>query len=217
MDSQVELRPIEIQDFNKIQYTRLNLHYKKPHDLAKLILKHLGLLDFKKQSASFVVPYFIPMYQVFEDFLTQLFDDYYQRTIKDQVNTPSWKINGSTRDIIPDIITYNSKFPRKGMEISIIDAKYMFGSKFGENKEDYQIAFYLNEYKKKVGYAILPMAHDQKEDIPKDWIAPKQDIKICVRFIDIDKILDYIYSKEEKSQEITKIITEMVPVEPILM
>lgn len=217
MDAEIELRPIGIEDFKKIQYTRLNSHYKKPHELAKLILRDLGLFDFKKQSASFVVPYFIPMYQVFEDFLTQLFDDdYYDLSINKQVNSPAWKVNGSTRDIKPDIITYNTKSPKKGAEVSIIDAKYMVGSKFGENKEDYQIAFYLNDYKKKVGYAILPLSHDEKEDISQDWIAPNQNIKICVRFVDIDKILDWIYSKENNSKEIRIYLEKLVPLEPLL-
>jgi len=216
MDSEVELRRIGIEDFKKVQYTRLNSHYKKPHELAKLILRHLGLFDFKKQSASFVVPYFIPMYQVFEDFLAQLFDENYSMTIDSQVSTTSWKVNGNVTSIRPDLITYYTKLPKKGKEISIIDAKYMLGSKFGKEKEDYQIAFYLNNYKKKVGYAILPMSHDKKEDTPRDWIAPNQDIKICVRFVDIDKILDWIYSKEDNSKEIRDYIENIVPLEPVL-
>ena len=218
MDGEVELRSIGFEDFKKVNYTRLNSHYKKPHILAKLILRHLGLLDFKKQSASFIVPYFIPMFQVFEDFLTKLFenDDYYELTIDDQVPTPSWEINGSPHNIIPDIITYSTKSPKEGAEVSIIDAKYMVGTNFGKGKEDYQIAFYLNDYKKKVGYAILPMSHDKKEDIPRNFIAPNQDIKICVRFIDIDLILDWIYSREDNSKKINDYLKELVPIEPIL-
>ncbi len=216
MDSEVELRRIGIEDFKKVQYTRLNSHYKKPHELAKLILRHLGLFDFKKQSASFIVPYFIPMYQVFEDFLAQLFDENYSMTIDSQVSTTSWKINGTATSIRPDLITYYTKLPKQGKEISIIDAKYMLGSKFGKEKEDYQIAFYLNDYKKKVGYAILPMSHDKKEDTPRDWISPNQDIKICVRFVDIDKILDWIYSKEDNSKEIRDYVEKLVPLEPVL-
>jgi 5-methylcytosine-specific restriction endonuclease McrBC regulatory subunit McrC len=212
MDAEVELKPIEIQDFNKVQYTRLNSQYKKPHNLSKLILKHLGLLDFKKQSASFVVPYFIPMYQVFEDFLTKLFEDYYALKIQKQRHTPSWKVNGSNRNIIPDIITYNTKSCKEGSEVAIIDAKYMVGSKFGEGKEDYQIAFYLNDYKKKIGYAILPLSQDSKEDIQKDWIAPNQDLRICVRFVDIDKILDLVYSKENNSKQISEKLEAMIPI-----
>jgi len=216
MDSEVELRRIGLEDFKKVHYTRLNAHYKKPHELAKLILRHLGLFDFKKQSASFVVPYFIPMYQVFEDFLTQLFDENYSMTIDSQVSSPSWKVTGFIKSIKPDLITYNTIYPKKGEEVSIIDAKYMVGSKFGKEKEDYQIAFYLNDYKKKVGYAILPKSHDTKEDIPRDWVAPNQKIKICVRFVDIDKILDWIYSRENHSKEIRDYIENMVPLEPIL-
>ena len=216
MDAEVELRLIGMEDFKKVQYTRLNSHYKKPHDLAKLILKHLGLLDFKKQSASFVVPYFIPMYKVFEEFLIQLFYNEYALTIDDQVDSVGWKINKVDKSIIPDIITYSTKYPKKGTEVSIIDAKYMVGSKFGKNKEDYQIAFYLNDYKKNVGYAILPKSDDPKEDIPRDWIAPNQDIKICVRFIDIDEILEWVYSKEDNSQNIRDCLQRLVPINPVL-
>ncbi len=213
MDAEVELKQIGIQDFNKVQYTRLNSQYKKPHELSKLILKHLGLFDFKKQSASFVVPYFIPMYQVFEDFLTKLFEDYYALKIQKQWPTPSWKVNGYPQNIKPDIITYNTKSCKKGSEVSIIDAKYMRGTKFGKGKEDYQIAFYLNDYKRKIGYAILPLSHDPKEDIQKDWIAPNQDLKIGVRFVNIDEILDLIYSKEDKSSQISEKLEEMIPIE----
>ena len=213
MDAEVELKSIGIHDFNKVNYTRLNSQYKKPHDLSKLILKHLGLFDFKKQSASFVVPYFIPMFQVFEDFLTKLFEDHYSLKIQKQLPTPSWKINNYPRNIIPDIITYNTKSCKKGSEVSIIDAKYMRGSKFGGGKEDYQIAFYLNDYDRKIGYAILPLSHDPKEDIQKDWIAPNQDLKICVRFINIDEILDLIYSQGDQSKQISGKLEEMIPIE----
>jgi len=216
LDAEVELKQIGIEDFKKIQYTRLNAHYKKPHDLAKLILKHLGLLDFKKQSASFVVPYFIPMFQVFEDFLAQLFDDKYTLTIARQVSRVGWKVNTVPSSIKPDIITYSSKRPENGSEISIIDAKYMTGSKFGSNKEQFQIAFYLNDYKKKTGYAILPLSHDKVEDREQEWIAPNQAIKIRVRFIDIDKILDLLYSSSDKSTEISEYLENLVPIEPIL-
>lgn len=213
MDAEVELKSIGIQDFNKIHYTRLNSHYKKPHELSKLILRHLGLFDFKKQSASFVVPYFIPMYQVFENFLTKLFEDFYALKIQKQWPTPSWKVNGSAHNIKPDIITYNTKSCKKGSEVSIIDAKYMVGTKFGEGKENFQIAFYLNDYKRKIGYAILPLSHDSKEDIHKDWIAPNQDLKIYVRFVNIDEMLDLIYSREDNSKQISDKLEEMIPIE----
>ena len=216
MDAEVELKPIGLEDFKKVNYSRLNAHYKKPHELAKLILKHLGLLDFKKQSALFVVPYFLPMYSVFEGFLTKLLDDdanYYPLTIDSQVNSVSWTVNDAPRNIIPDIITYSSKNPEKGSEVSIIDAKYMMGSNFGENKEDYQIAFYLNDYKKKIGYAILPLSHDKKEDIEQNWVAPNQEIEIRVRYVDIDKILDWIYSQEDNSKKIQDYLKKMIPLE----
>jgi len=212
MDAEIELKQIGIQDFNKVHYTRLNSQYKKPHELSRLILRHLGLFDFKKQSASFVVPYFIPMYQVFEDFLTKLFEDFYALKSQSQLATPSWKVNGNSKNIIPDIITYNLKSCKKGSEAAIMDAKYMIGSKFGDGKEDYQIAFYLNDYKKKIGYAILPLSHDPKVDIQKDWIAPNQDIRICVRFVNIDEILELVYSRENNSKQISEKLEEMIPI-----
>ena len=89
----------------------------------------------------------------------------------------------------------------------------MRGSKFGDGKEDYQIAFYLNDYDRKIGYAILPLSHDPKEDIKKDWIAPNQDLKIYVRFIDIDEILDLIYSQDDQSKQISEKLEEMIPIE----
>ena len=211
MDEEIELKNISQIDFNKIYYTRLNSQYKKPHDLAKLILRELGLFDFKKQSASFVVPYFIPMYKVFEDFLTKIFQEYYPLRSQAQFPRAAWKVNGISKDIIPDIITYNTKSCSAGTEVSIIDAKYMLGNKFGKEKEDYQIAFYLNEYKKNVGYAVLPMSNDNSEDMVREWFAPNQNLRIYVKFVNIDDILELIYSQKDNSDKISQKIQEIIP------
>lgn len=208
MDSDVELKPMFREDFDKIQYTRINRHYKKPHILAELILRHLGVFDFKKQQTSFIVPYFVPMFQVFENFLTQLFQEYYSLPVDDQVYTNSWYLDKHPKPIVPDIISYENKSLKEGQEVSIIDAKYMDDIKEGEM---YQIAFYLNDYKKKFGYAILPWFKGAERKV---WKAPNQDIAIIVNYINIDKILDWIYSAENHDQEISGALIDLVPEYP---
>jgi len=209
LDSEVQLRPIGLADFQRLAYSKLNQHYKKPHKLAELILRHLGVLDFKNQRASFIVPYFVPMYQVFENFLTQLFYDYSEMTIKDQVSTNSWFVDDSPRSIMPDIVMYKTAFPKKGAEQTIIDAKYMTSSKFSNGKEEYQIAFYLNEYKLKTGFAILPYSKDEKKEFIH-WHAPNQDIEIFIKFVNIDKILDLIYSRQDQAQQLKNMIKKLI-------
>ncbi len=208
MDSDVVLKPVFREDIGKIQYTRINYHYKKPHILAELILRHLGVFDFKKQQTSFIVPYFVPMFQVFEDFLTQLFREYYSLPVDDQVATNSWYLDDHPKSIRPDIISYENKRRKKGQEVSIIDAKYMDDIKEGEM---YQIAFYLNDYKKKFGYAILPWFKGAKRKV---WKAPNQDITIIVNYINIDEILDWVYSVENHEQEISDTLIDFVPEYP---
>lgn len=209
LDDEVQLRSISLADFQRLSYSKLNQHYKKPHKLAELILRHLGVLDFKKQRASFIVPYFVPMHQVFENFLTQLFYDYSEMTIEDQVSTNSWFVDDSPRSIIPDIVMYKTTFPKKGSEQTIIDAKYMTSSKFSNGKEEYQIAFYLNEYKLKTGFAVLPYSKDEKKEYIR-WHAPNQDIEIFIKFVNIDKILDLIYSKQDQAEQLKSSIKELM-------
>jgi len=209
MDTEVTLKLIILSDFEKISYTRLNSHYKNSHILGKLILKHLGILNLQKQKTSFIVPYFIPMFRVFEKFLTRLFEENYPLAIKEQVSTDSWIAKDLPREITPDIITYDSTRKEKGTENSIIDAKYMALEKFGES-ELYQIIFYLHDYNRKTGYAILP--YSKEDHTCTVWHAANQNKTIHVKHIKIDKILDLIYEKKDNHEEISEILEDLVPI-----
>lgn len=209
LDSDVESRQILKQDFSKISFTRLNSYYKKPLKLAEIIFEHLGFFDYKNQRTSFILSYFVPMEKVYEYFLTQLFSDYYELSTRSQMESTAWMINGTAKNIRPDIITYDSRNAKKGSENSIIDAKYMTRENFGESQA-YQMAFYLHEFGKKVAYAILPVPNNEN---PKTvtWTGINQDIKILVKFINVNKMLDMVYSQKDMSTQITNELVSLVP------
>jgi len=56
--------------------------------------------------------------------------------------------------------------------------------------------------------AILPWFKGAEKKV---WKAPNQDITIIVNYIEIDKILDWIYSVEDHKQEISDKLVEIVP------
>jgi len=151
IDSQIEDKLISVDDFRRIAYTRLNSQYQRPHILAKLLIKNIGVQNLKLQKTKFIVPFFVKMPDVFEKFLEKLFVNYHDENIrvKPQEKHSAWyKDDNHFENIKPDIITY------KDNEIfSIVDAKYMHDIKEGER---YQIAFYLNHLKKSTAHAVLP-------------------------------------------------------------
>jgi 5-methylcytosine-specific restriction enzyme subunit McrC len=203
IDSQIQETQISLSDFQKIQYTKINNRYKKPHDLAKLIIKNIGIKNLKYQKTRFIVPFFIKMPDLFEKFLENLFLNYHQKghTVKTQKKFQAWHKDGkpaSDGHIKPDILIY-----KNNEIISILDAKYMKDIK---ESQKYQIAFYLNYLKKSLGHTILPF-----EEI-KDYelTVPENDITIKVKHIDIDEILNTLYSKNKSKDEIKDEIEQLV-------
>ena len=209
IDSQVDVddKRITIQDFRKIAYTRLNARYAKPHHLAKLIIKNIGMQNLNYQRTKFIIPFFVDMPFVWEHFLENLFTNYYDKKVRivKQDRHDAWLINGNYKKIKPDIVTY------KDGEISaIIDAKYMKELQPG-GKEMYQIAFYLNHLNRSTGYAILPYEKTENYEIE----VPKQNISIKVRHVPIDEYLDILYSRrpsKEIKEEISSKLKEIVPI-----
>ena len=210
IDSQIDDKQITIQDFRKISYTRLNIRYEKPHNLAKIIIKNIGMQNLNYQKTKFIIPFFAKMYDVWELFLENLFEHYYDNDnklkIKSQGQHEAWFKDGKKNaSIQPDIIIKN-----KDNEIlSIIDAKYMHEIKDGER---YQIAFYLNHLKCSTGYAILPK--ERNEDC--EFSIPKQNISIKVRHVPIDEYLNILYSKKpfkEIKKDISLKLKELIPLE----
>ena len=114
--------------------------------------------------------------------------------------TPRW--------IHPDNIAY--KDPDRTVVHSILDAKYKDDSlsKFWQNNvaDLYQIAFYLNDYKTSVGYAILPKRTNSKD---YEIEAVNQGLEIRVRHIAIDETLEWIF--EKKTKKIQEMLEEKFP------
>jgi 5-methylcytosine-specific restriction enzyme subunit McrC len=199
IDSQIDDRRVTIQDFREIAYTRLNSRYEKPHNLAKLIIKNIGMQNLDYHRTKFIIPFFVKMSTVWEHFLENLLINYYDKKIRIAKQDPhdAWLINGKEHPIKPDIVTY------KDGEIStIIDAKYMKELVVG-GKEMYQIAFYLNHLNRSTGYAVLPYEEIKDYEIE----VPKQNISIKVRHVPIDEYLDILYSKKYNDKEIKEEIS----------
>ena len=205
IDSQIGEKQIIVNDFRKIQYTRLNSRYGKPHDLAKLIIKNIGIKNLKYQKTRFIVPFFVPTPKLFEKFLENLFFNYHQKDllVKGQKRFQAWYNDGKPQGdggIKPDILLY-----KDNQIFSIIDAKYM---KDVKESQKYQIAFYLNYLKNPLGHAILPY-----EDIDDyDLSVPKLNITIKIKHVKIDSILNTLYSKNKSKEEIKNEMQELLEI-----
>ena len=200
----VERVPINLDDFEKINYTRLNQHYEGIHKLCKLILSSIGISDFYKQKISFVNSFFVDMNVIFEAFVAKLFKEYYPLPSEAQKGRKAWTIDlGGTAGIRTDVLIYDNR----GKPKSIIDTKYK--KKLTES-DRFQIGFYIHEYEKRVGYAILPK-HLESSD--HSIISKQQEISINVKHIDIDRTINLLYSKTDESiDDLKQLVEELVPV-----
>ena len=74
----------------------------------------------------------------------------------------------------------------------------------------YQIAFYLNDYKKNIAYAVLPKHEKSRDDYEIE--AENQDLEIRVRHIDVEKTLEWIFDKKiDDKDRITKLLEGTFP------
>ena len=90
---------------------------------------------------------------------------------------------------------------------AIMDAKYK------DDKDDtlaesdmYQIAFYLNDYKKKIAYAVLPKHEKSQDDY--EITAINQDLEIRVRHINVEDTLEWIFDKNIDDETKVKTMLE---------
>lgn len=199
----IEKVPISMSDFSKINYTRLNQQYEKVHQLCKLILSSTGIGDFYKQKTPFVNSFFIDMNVVFESFVARLFDEYYPLLNKAQKGKKAWETDtGKTSQIRTDILIYENDKVH-----SIIDTKY---KKDITEADKFQIGFYIHEYNKNTGYAILPK-HKDSSDYQLRSI--EQGITINVNHINIDEMLELIYSDNlQKSYDLREKLKKLIPI-----
>jgi|APSaa5957512535_1039671.scaffolds.fasta_scaffold00891_13 5-methylcytosine-specific restriction enzyme subunit McrC len=205
LEGLVNHKEISSDDLKMINYNQMNQHYKKVHELCKLIVNSIRITDFYEQKSRFVNSFFVDMNAVFEKFVFKLFHKYYPLPSKEQQRYASWEIESSGKkyNIIPDILIYDKN--RYEIE-TIIDTKYKDDL---SESDRFQIAFYIRDYDKMKGYAILPKTQDSKLQTLK---ATRQNIEIKICFIDIDEVLTLIYSKDNHKDKIKNLLLELIPI-----
>ena len=204
MDTFVEHKPITIDDFKKLNYTRLNQYYEKTHQLCKIIIQDIGISDFYEQETSFVNSFFIDMNDIFEKFFFKLVKEYYPLPSEQQVPEISWiSTLGQTFTNKPDILIYDET--RKKIEY-IIDTKY----KSEITQDDIrQLLDYMGHQGKNEGYLIYPKTKNSK---PDEYKAENRDFTVKTRYIDIDRVIELLDIEDEKIQteKIQKLLQEII-------
>jgi len=194
---------ITFEDFEKINYNRLNQHYKKIHELAKLIISGTGIGDFYQQRGHVVSSFFVDMNKVFEKFVTRLFNEYYlpEYLVEEQKGKRAWVTDeGSSPQIRTDILLTSPE----GKKI-VVDTKYKRKLSHGDPP---QIFLYVHEYKQKKGYAVLPQYADSKDQSMTTVVS---EVTIEIKRIDLERTLDLIYSEEPKKSELRDLVKKLVP------
>jgi len=203
----------------KIVYNRLNEHYKPIHELAKIIWQETGISDLYKFRKSSINSFFIPMHEVFEKFLENLFTDYFPEFQVDaQTNKPAWKKQEEIdAELTTQEKTLNIRTDILLKKESVV--KYLIDAKYKEKispADRYEIGFYIHEYKIKDGFAILPYSkeEDQNNQSPHDYLITSErlGITIHIKHVDIDDMLASITGQmdnDEKRNKISKLITPL--------
>lgn len=210
---EVETRTVNVQDFKELRYNRLNKNYKGAHKVAQLIIMQRGLMHWNERKTSHIPSMFMRTWELFERFVTRLFEDHYTLPAKGQISSVSWKKYNqlervvSTREIKPDIIVYKKSGIRDDQVAFIADAKL----KDDPNSENfYQVSAYLNKYGIKKGYILMPQSSKMENFIELDgtWKSEGQDLEIQEILFDVDGILDAIWNGRdgEVKQNLLKLI-----------
>ena len=204
------------KDFENIAYNRMNERYKTAHTLGRMIWQNAGISDLYKFKKSNINSFFVPMHVVYEKFLGQLFKKYSREfKVEEQTKKPAWKKQEEDDDeettlgIRTDVLLRD----KENDELRhLIDAKYM--EKI-DTKDRYEIGFYIHEYEPPggEGFAILP--HDKRaehDETLSDYTITSevQKIKIIIKHVDIDKLLDAIYRKGLSSHIVRYLIHGLI-------
>ena len=210
MDTFVEHKPITIDDFKKLNYTRLNQYYEKTHQLCKIIIQDIGISDFYEQETSFVNSFFIDMNKIFEKFFFRLVKEYYPLPSGKPPTSTSWTSTlGQHFGNKPDGFIYDEN----GKDVKyIIDTKYKYPSTNESEikREDIrQMLDYMSHQGKNEGYLIYPKTKKSK---PDEYKAENRDFTVKTRYIDIDKAIELRDIEDEKVQreEIQKLLQEII-------
>jgi 5-methylcytosine-specific restriction enzyme subunit McrC len=213
---EVEIKNTSLEDFKKLRYTRLNHKYEPAHTIAKSILSKRGMLNWNTSSESSIYPFFMKTWELFEQFVTKLFDKYYPLSIGKQIDDVAWiKYDAfdkpvDSKNIKPDIIVYKKSGVRTDKVAFIADAKL----KDDPNTENfYQVSSYLNKYGVKKGFLFMPQSYKMKNLIEVDgtWKSEGQDLEIKEILFDVDGILDAKWTGRE--DEIKQRLLEVIPPE----
>lgn len=185
---------LENHHLEVISIQKLNEHYDKALRLCRFILNLIWYGDFSKEE----IPIFGFLYDMdvlFEKFVTRLFSDFLPLKVIPQKGKRAWQYDdGRTAQIRTDILVYD----KSGKLHSIIDTKYKKEISEGDR---FQIGFYIHEYGKKEGFAILPKHYESKDH---SVMSTQQGITIIVRHIDIQKTLSLLYSNKPNTKELLK-------------
>jgi len=197
---------ISLEDFKKIDYHQMNQHYKKIHELCKLIISSTQITDIYEQKTRFVNSFFVDMNTVFEKFVFKLFKEFYPLPCKEQQYHKSW-ITQKKKKIIPiitDILILNKE---RTKTLAVLDTKY---------KEDIlddldQFAQYMRDLKLNEATAILPETPESYSDTI-DGI--QQDLAVHIRHINIAKTLEALLLKDsvKRKELVKKQLEKIIPV-----
>ena len=210
MDTFVKYESISIDDFKKLNYTRLNQYYEKTHQLCKIIIQDIGISDFYEQETSFVNSFFIDMNDIFEKFFFRLVKEYYPLPSGKPPSSISWTSTLDKKKFNePDGFIYDEN----GKDVKyIIDTKYKYPSTNESEikREDIrQMLDYMSHQGKNEGYLIYPKT---EKSIPDEYKAENRDFTVKTRYIDIDKAIELrdIEDGKVRREEIQKLLQEII-------
>ncbi len=167
----VQQNPITQRDIQHIQYTKLNIYYKKVMELSSLIIKSQSKSSdiLSKNNDSF--SYFLDIAELWENYLLKVLQkglpqyDIYSPNEKGGISL----FDDGSREIRPDIIIKND-----GEVIAVLDAKYKWYNQIGEfadynnsvSRDDlYQMSTYMYHYgkndKKLIGLFVSPITQGE--------------------------------------------------------
>jgi hypothetical protein len=221
MSVEIESRFVDVREFTKLKYTRLNQNYKNAHVIAKSIIQQRGLMNWNYARTSFTPPLFIKTWELFEKFVRKLFYENFPTLLIDEDSPdpiPTWNIIDSkgkdveTKTMIPDIQGYKKSDVKKQNVVFVADAKMKQDPKIGDS---YQMSFYLQKYGLNKGYFLLPQENKMGNVIEmgntwnsKIYETDLQGVTIQEVLFDVDGILDMISNGRE--YEIEQILLELI-------
>lgn len=139
--------------FDRIGFTRLNVHYEPALRLARLILENLTLVDQRGRSTA--SSFLVDMNQLFEDFVTARL----RRALRDRLEVVAQHLDHLSDGrravpIRPDLV-----FRRRGMVKFVGDVKYkLTGTGLARNADYYQLLAYTTALNLPEGVLIYCLA-----------------------------------------------------------